>query len=44
MHIRLSNGVDKSGVEGVVDEGGVGVGNVGGGVGQSIPVFTHENT
>ena len=44
VHIRLSNGVDKSGVEGVVDEGGVGVGNVGGGVGQSIPVFTHENT
>merc|ERR1719442_123235 len=37
VNIRLSNGVDKSGVEGAVDEGGVGVGNVGGGVGQSIP-------
>ena len=37
MNIGLSNGVDKSSIKGVVDKGGVSVGNVGGGVGQSIP-------
>jgi len=37
MDIGFSNGVDESSVKGVVDEGGVGVGDVGGGIGQSIP-------
>merc|ERR1712083_1295795 len=37
VNIGLSNGVDESSVEGVVDEGGVSIGNVGCGVGQSIP-------
>ena len=37
MDIRFRNGVDESSVKGVVDEGGVGVGDVGGGIGQSIP-------
>merc|ERR1712203_1207852 len=38
VNIGLSNGVDKSRVKGVsVDDGGVSVGDVGGGVGQSIP-------
>merc|ERR1712168_204407 len=38
VNIGLSNGVDKSRVKGVsVDDGGVCVGDVGGGVGQSIP-------
>merc|ERR1719400_2221595 len=37
VNIGLSNGVDESSVKGVVDKGGMSVGNVGGGVGQSIP-------
>ena len=38
MNIGFSNRVDKSRVNGVsVDNGGVSVGNVGGGIGQSIP-------
>merc|ERR1719385_558214 len=38
VNIGLSNRVDESGVNGVsVDNRGVSVGNVGGGVGQSIP-------
>ena len=43
MDIGLSNGVDESSVEGVVNHGGVSVGNVGGGIGQSIPrlCFNH---
>ena len=43
MNIGLSNGVDESSVEGVVDKGGMRVGTVGGGVGQSIPGFINEN-
>ena len=42
MDIGFRNGVDESSVKGVVDEGGVGVGDVGGGIGQSIPsIFYH---
>ena len=37
VNVGLSNGVDESSVKGVVDKGGVSIGNVGGGVGQSIP-------
>merc|ERR1719180_595253 len=37
VNIGLSNGVDQSSIKGVVDKGGGSVGNVGGGVGQSIP-------
>merc|ERR1711970_1442607 len=37
VNIGLSNGVDKSSVKGVVDKGGVSIGNMGCGIGQSIP-------
>ena len=37
VNVGLSNGVDESSVKGVVDKGGVSIGNVGGGIGQSIP-------
>merc|ERR1712233_245520 len=37
VDIGLSNGVDESSVEGVVNDGGMSVGNVRGGIGQSIP-------
>merc|ERR1719430_707224 len=37
VNVGLSNGVDESSVKGVVDKRGVSIGNMGGGVGQSIP-------
>merc|ERR1712212_764564 len=37
VNIGLSNGVDESSVKGVVDKGGVSIGNMGGGIGQSVP-------
>ena len=42
MDVGLSNGVNKSGLEGVVDHWGVRIGDVWGGVGQSIPGFSVE--